>query len=300
MPIILSLAIAFTVFCCVALLLTQLMLKPSAEAQRVLEVVTSARMDRRVLGLRERLENTVAAIARGFRARFNLAANSKMELRLQAAGLRSTLAPDLFFAARFLTPIIGVFVGSFIPGDTLFYACILAGVGYMAPTMWLSAKIKSRREKIRRSLPDAVDLLVICVDAGLGLDQAVLRVCDELALSHPQLQDELSRVYLEQRAGKARLEAWDALAKRVKIAEITAFVSMLMQTDRFGTPIARALSGFAAELRLKRRQLAEEAAAKTKIKIIFPLVFCIFPCLFIVLLAPAILAIMRGLDGMQK
>lgn len=300
MPLLFYFAIGVTVFSAVALLLSPLMLKPSAEAQRVLEVVASARVDRRVLGVRERLRNMVAAFARSFRQRFNVAANSKIELRLQAAGLRSTLAPDLFFAARFLTPLVGVFIGSFIPGDTLFYACILAGVGYMAPTLWLSGKIKSRRQKIRRSLPDAVDLLVICVDAGLGLDQAVLRVCEELALSHPQLQDELARVYLEQRAGKARLEAWDALAKRVKIAEITAFVSMLMQTDRFGTPIARALSNFAAELRLKRRQLAEEAAAKTKIKIIFPLVFCIFPCLFLVLLAPAILAIMRGLDGMQK
>ena len=104
---------------------------------------------------------------------------------------------------------------------------------------------------------------------------------------------------LAQRAGEGRIDAWNALAERNKVPELTAFVSMLMQTDRFGTPIARALSNFAAELRTRRRQLAEEAAAKTKIKIIFPLVFCIFPSLFIVLLAPAVLAITRGLGNLK-
>jgi len=132
------------------------------------------------------------------------------------------------------------------------------------------------------------------------LDQALLRVGEELAISHPDIQAEFAQVNREQRAGVPRLEAWKNLAERTQIEEFTAFVSMLTQTDRFGTPIIRALSRFSEDIRLKRRQRAEEAAAKTKIKIIFPLVLCIFPCIFIVLLAPAILNIASGLAGMGQ
>jgi len=138
---------------------------------------------------------------------------------------------------------------------------------------------------------------VICVDAGLGLDQALLRIGEELSASHPDIAEEFVQVNLEQRAGRPRLEAWKNLADRSEIEEFTSFVSMLSQTDRFGTPIIRALSRFSEDIRSKRRQRAEEAAAKTKIKIIFPLVLCIFPCIFIVLLAPALLSISSGLGG---
>jgi tight adherence protein C len=166
--------------------------------------------------------------------------------------------------------------------------------------MWLKRKTASRRNRIRRSLPDALDLMVICVDAGLGLDQALLRIGDELSVSHPDISEEFMQVNLEQRAGRPRLEAWKNLADRSEIEEFTSFVSMLTQTDRFGTPIIRALSRFSEDIRLKRRQRAEEAAAKTKIKIIFPLVLCIFPCIFIVLLAPALLNIASGLGGLGQ
>jgi tight adherence protein C len=142
--------------------------------------------------------------------------------------------------------------------------------------------------------------MVICVDAGLGLDQALMRIGDELAVSHPDISAEFNQVNLEQRAGRPRLEAWKNLADRSEVEEFSAFVSMLTQTDRFGTPIIRALSRFSEEIRSKRRQRAEEAAAKTKIKIIFPLVLCIFPCIFIVLLAPAILNIASGLVGLGR
>ncbi len=133
-------------------------------------------------------------------------------------------------------------------------------------------KIKKRRERIRKSLPDALDLLVICVEAGLGLDQAMLRVGQELIISHPDIHQEFMQVNLEQLAGKPRLEAWKSAAERTQIPEFSLFVSMLTQADRFGTPIVRALSRFGDEIRLKRRQRAEEMAAKTKIKILFPLV----------------------------
>jgi tight adherence protein C len=166
--------------------------------------------------------------------------------------------------------------------------------------MWLKRKTANRRNRIRKSLPDALDLMVICVDAGLGLDQALLRIGDELAVSHPDISEEFIQVNLEQRAGRPRLEAWKNLADRSEIEEFTSFVSMLTQTDRFGTPIIRALSRFSEDIRMKRRQRAEEQAAKTKIKIIFPLVLCIFPCIFIVLLAPALLNIATGLGGLGQ
>jgi tight adherence protein C len=137
------------------------------------------------------------------------------------------------------------------------------------------------------------------VEAGLGLDQAMLRVGQELHLSHPDIHYEFMQVNLEQLAGKPRLEAWKSAADRTQIPEFSLFVSMLTQADRFGTPIVRALSRFGDEIRLKRKQRAEEMAAKTKIKILFPLVLFIFPCIFIVLLAPAILNIARNMRTSQ-
>ncbi len=123
-------------------------------------------------------------------------------------------------------------------------------------------------------------------------------VCEELAVSYPDIHEEFTQINLEQRAGKQRLEACQSFAERVDLPEITSFVSMMVQSDRFGTPIIRALGRFSEDLRLKRRQHAEEAAAKTKIKIIFPLVVCIFPCIFIVLLAPAMISITEGMKAM--
>ena len=158
--------------------------------------------------------------------------------------------------------------------------------------LWLASQQRRRRNRIRRSVPDMIDLIVICVGAGLGLDQALLRVSEDLSLSHPEITEELERVMLERRAGASRVDAWRALAERTRIEDLAAFVSMLSETDRFGSPIMKALSDFSEELRTKRRQHAEEAAAKTKV--IFPLVICISPCIFIVLLVPAIVGIMHS------
>jgi tight adherence protein C len=137
------------------------------------------------------------------------------------------------------------------------------------------------------------------VEAGLGLDQAMLRVGQELIISHPDIHQEFIQVNREQLAGKPRLEAWKSAAERTQIPEFSLFVSMLTQADRFGTPIVRALSRFGDEIRMKRRQRAEEMAAKTKIKILFPLVLFIFPCIFIVLLAPAILNIAKNMQSFK-
>ncbi len=194
---------------------------------------------------------------------------------------------------------MGLICGSLIHSNTIFWALSLAAVLYLVPDMWLKTKIRKRRERIRKSLPDALDLLVICVEAGLGLDQAMLRVGQELIISHPDIHQEFMQVNLEQLAGKPRLEAWKSAADRTKIPEFSLFVSMLTQADRFGTPIVRALSRFGDEIRLKRRQRAEEMAAKTKIKILFPLVLFIFPCIFIVLLAPAVLNIAKNMQSFK-
>jgi tight adherence protein C len=186
-----------------------------------------------------------------------------------------------------------------IHSNTVFWALSLGAVFYLVPDMWLKLRVKKRRERIRKGLPDALDLLVICVEAGLGLDQAMLRVGDEMMLSHPDISQEFTQVNLEQLAGKPRLEAWKSAAERTQIAEFFLFVSMLTQADRFGSPIVRALSRFGDEIRQKRRQRAEEMAAKTIVKILFPLVLFIVPCIFIVLLAPAVLNISKNMQAFK-
>ena len=292
-------AVALTAFCTIVLLLVPMLLRPSPEAQRILNVVTSKRPDQREIRSKERFQESLLDLARGLRRRMALADNPVLRARLVGAGRREANSPDVFFAWQLILPVVGAFAGSFIPVNTTYWTFACAVVGYMVPDFWLTLRTKARKMRIRRGLPDAVDLMVICVDAGLGLDQALLRVCEELTVSHPDIYEEFTQINLEQRAGKPRLEAWQSFGDRVKLPEITAFISMLVQSDRFGTPIIRALSRFSEDLRLKRRQHAEEAAAKTKIKIIFPLVVCIFPCIFIVLLAPALLSIASGLKNMN-
>jgi tight adherence protein C len=288
------------IFCVVALLLTPNLFRPSPEAERILNVVKSERPDVRTIGGKERVQDRLLGMASELRIRLGLAENPKLKARLAAAGLQGRAALEIFFASQFLVPALGAVGGSLIGSNTVFWVLLLGVIGYLFPDMWLNWKTGRRRKRIRRSIPDALDLMVICVDAGLGMDQALLRVGEELDTSHQDLHDEFMQVNREQRAGRPRIEAWQNLAERTEIEEFTAFVSMLAQTDRFGTPIIRALSRFSEDIRMKRRQKAEEAAAKTKIKIIFPLVLCIFPCIFIVLLAPAVLSIVGGLSGMGQ
>jgi tight adherence protein C len=300
MPIIFYVVLGLIIFGVVALLLTPNLFRPSPEAQRILDVVQSERIDQRTIGNKEQFQNRVLGMATELRVRLGLAENPALKARLAMAGIRGTASTDIFFASQFLIPAAGAVAGSLIGTNTISYVLGFGALGYMAPNMWLNWKTKGRRKRIRRSIPDALDLMVICVDAGLGLDQALLRVGDELGVSYPDIQEEFLQVNREQRAGRPRLEAWQNLADRTEIEEFAAFVNMLAQTDRFGTPIIRALSRLSEDIRTKRRQHAEEAAAKTKIKIIFPLVLCIFPCIFIVLLAPAVLSIMAGMQGVGQ
>jgi tight adherence protein C len=300
MPVIFYAVLGLIIFSVVALLLTPNLFRPSPEAQRILDVVQSTRPDQRIISGKEHVQTRLLGLATSLRVRLGLAENPVLKAKLAAAGIKGTAATDIFFASQFLVPAAGAVAGTLIGTNTLSYVLGLGALGYMAPNMWLNWKTSRRRNRIRRSIPDSLDLMVICVDAGLGLDQALLRVGSELGVSYPDIQEEFIQVNREQRAGRPRLEAWQNLADRTQIEEFTAFVSMLSQTDRFGTPIIRALSRLSEEIRSKRKQRAEEAAAKTKIKIIFPLVLCIFPCIFIVLLAPAILSIMSGMQSMGQ
>ena len=165
--------------------------------------------------------------------------------------------------------------------------------GYLLPEFWLTSRVRRRQHRIRLSMPDALDLLVICVEAGLALDQALLRVSQELRIAHPQLSEELDLVSAEMRVGKTRIEALRELADRTGVDDVKALVAMLVQTDRFGTSIARSLRVHSDDLRTKRRQRAEERAAKTTVKMVPPLVFFIFPALYVVILGPAAISIAR-------
>jgi tight adherence protein C len=164
-------------------------------------------------------------------------------------------------------------------------------VGFFVPDFWLSHAINRRRHELKRSLPDGLDLMSICLEAGLGMDQAVVRVGQELEMSHRALSEELLLINFEQRAGVQRIAAWQSFATRAGFESARSFVAMLVQTDRFGTPIAKSLSVFSDALRTQRRQLAEERAAKTTIKLVPPLVFCIFPSMGVVIVGPAFVAI---------
>jgi tight adherence protein C len=294
MDFIFYIALSLTVFSVVGLIFAPVVLRPSAEARRLLEVVTSERPDKRTIGSKEAARDKLLSVARAFRARLGLSEDEKLRQRFISAGLKGSNKLDIYFTARFLGPLAGVVGGSFMRSNTAFWCLVCAAVGYLLPDIWLSRAVRSRRTRIQKGIPDAIDLLVICVEAGLGLDQAILRVGQEIALSYPELNEEFTQIMLEQRAGKPRLDAWQGLADRTKLPEFIALVAMLNQTDRFGTPIVRALSRYSEEIRTARRQRAEEAAAKTKVKILFPLVFFIFPCIFIVLLAPAVLTIMNN------
>jgi len=213
----------------------------------------------------------------------------KLRLRLVRAGFRRDEALAVFFGIRIITAV-GVFVLLATPVLTRPNVPLALGglaLAYLLPGMVLARMAKRRQHRIRLSLADALDLLVVSVEAGLGLDQALLRVGKELAFAHPQLSDELRLVNLELRAGKARTEALHNLAERTGVDDVSSLVAMLVQTDRFGTSVAQSLRVHAETLRTKRRQRAEEAAAKTGVKMVFPLVVCIFPAIWVVTIGPA-------------
>ena len=218
--------------------------------------------------------------------------------RLSVAGFRRPEDVETYLSTKVLAPVLGVLLATFTGASNIVtYGLIMGALGFFAPDIFLFYVISKRKTKLHLALPDATDLLMICMEAGLGLDQAVLRVAEEMEVSCPELSAELLMISREQRAGKPRLEAWRSMSDRVDLDTIRQFVAMLTQTEKLGTPIARALGTFADSLRTQRMLAAEENAAKTTIKLVFPLVFFIFPAIFVVLLGPAAIILMQGLGN---
>lgn len=228
--------------------------------------------------------------------------NSSYRIRFMRAGLRSPAVPAIYFASKtvllFLLP--GLFL-LFAGTDNLEMATeaavlsVLAAAGYYAPNAWLSRTIAYRQRELFENFPDAIDLMTICVEAGLGLDAALAKVGKEIQVSSPVLAEEIRQIDLELRAGASRENALRNLAVRSGVEEIEALVAMLIQADRFGTSTAVSMRVFSDVLRAKRRLRAEEAAGKIELKLLFPVTFFIFPALLAVLLGPAFINIYRNL-----
>ncbi len=222
---------------------------------------------------------------------------SRTRALLMMAGYREQRHVTIYFGLRVLMlggALLFVVAINLFPRDLLLSLGIPA-LGFLLPSMVLKRKVRARQFKIKLGLPDALDLAVICVEAGLGLDQAMQRVGDEMRHVHPPISDELTLVNLEMRAGKPRAEALRNLATRTGVDDMRALVAVLIQTDRFGTSIATALRVHSDALRTERRQRAEEMAAKTTIKMVPVLVFFIFPSMFFVSLGPAAIQLIRNL-----
>jgi tight adherence protein C len=200
---------------------------------------------------------------------------------------------------------LGIFVGMLasllggVPGLVAMAAGTAGLAGWVIPRLYVSRRASARRQEIQRALPDALDLLVVCVEAGMGLNQALLHVTQEIGPVSRAMREELALVNLEIQTGTPREEALRHFADRTDLPDVRSLVAMLVQTDRFGTSVARSFRAHAETVRSKRRQRAEEAAAKTTIKLVFPLVLFIFPAMFVVILGPALLHIIEQLRGVS-
>jgi len=224
---------------------------------------------------------------------------SRLRLRLATAGYRRDSAVIAYALVELLAPVA-------LAGLTIYQlgwengwlpALFLAVLGYLLPGLWLGRQINLRKKQIRNGLPDALDLLIVCIEAGSGIDQAILRVSQELELAYPALAEELRLITTETRAGKPRLEAFRNFAERTKVEDVRSLVAMLVQTDRFGTSIGQALRTHAEVARTKRRQRAEERAGKLGVKLVFPLVFFLFPAFYVVVLGPMVIRVVRVFFG---
>ena len=223
---------------------------------------------------------------------------SRVQLLMIRAGYRSPEAVMAMRGVKIIFPILTVSAAYFSKAyqyNTILVPVVALVLGYMIPDMWLSWRVSARQHQLRKALPDALDLLVICVEAGLGLDQALMKVSQDMRISHRELSDELQLVNMQMRIGKTRLDALRELAQRTGLADIKTLVAMLIQTERFGTSIAQSLRVYSDDMRLKRKQRAEEMSAKTSVKMVPPLVFFIFPALMVVILGPAVITMMRTL-----
>ena len=241
----------------------------------------------------KRLKDALASVGKVVSAK---PVSSQSQIMLSRAGFRRPEARLAITGGRILLPIIlsaGVYFSGLYRGRAavVFSAAVL--LGYLIPDIWLVRRVRARQHRLRAAIPDGLDLLVICVEAGLGLDQALLRVSQELQHAHRDFSDELQLVSTEMRLGKTRADALRELGRRTGLEDLKGLANMLIQTERFGTSVAQSLRVFSNDLRMKRRQRAEEMAAKISIKMVPVLVLFIFPALLIVVLGPAIVTILR-------
>jgi tight adherence protein C len=222
---------------------------------------------------------------------------STVQKRLGKAGYREQSYVNIFYSSKVIVPgalCLLATVTQVYAYSPLFVYALAAGLGYLAPDFWLSNRISARKTNLTLGLPEALDLMVICVEAGLSVDKATMRTAEELRISQPAIADELNLVYLEQRAGRPRAEAWNNFGERTDVDTIRSLASILIQADKFGTSVGKTLRTHAEGLRTRRRQEAEEKAAKTTVKLTFPLVLFIFPSLFVVTLGPSMIIMLEG------
>jgi tight adherence protein C len=212
---------------------------------------------------------------------------SLVKKRFVRAGFREETAFRVFYGTKVLIPLLLCIVASGLATTNPFFAYAVAlGVGFIIPDFWLGRRVAQRQKQLRRALPDTLDFLVICIEAGLSLDHATARTAEEMRISHPAISDELDIVVLEQRAGRARSDAWKQFAERTDVDSVRTLASVLAQAEVLGTSVTKTLRIHSETLRMKRRQQVEEQAAKTSVKLVFPLVLLIFPSLFVVVLGP--------------
>jgi len=250
---------------------------------------------------KERVRDTLATVGKMMPTPSTEKAG-RTQLLMFRAGYRSSEALLAMRGVKLLFPIAalaGVYFSGLYRINVFFVPIATFAVGYLLPDMWLTWRVSVRQRKLRKALPDALDLLVICVEAGLGLDQALMKVAQDMKIAHPELSEELQFVNLEMRIGKTRIDALRELARRTGLDDIKSLVAMLIQTERFGTSIAQSLRVYSDDMRLKRRQRAEEMSAKTSVKMVPALVFFIFPALMVVILGPAIITLMHQLSFMK-
>jgi tight adherence protein C len=230
-----------------------------------------------------------------------------MQRRLIRAGFRGPHALKILYGSKLaLTAILPVLATMLITGSDMgtdrkiMAVLAAAAAGFFGPNEYVKLVSKKRQKEIRRGLPNALDLMVVCVESGLGLDQAILQVSKELDKAHPEISEEYTLVNLELKAGKRRMEALRNLAERTNVDELKKLVAVLIQADRFGTGIAQSLRGHADFMRVQARQVAEEKAAKLGVKLVFPIFFCILPSLFVVTVGPVAVKITRELIPMMQ
>jgi tight adherence protein C len=233
-------------------------------------------------------------------------ARSNLRVKLSNAGLRTRQAPAVFLASKTVLGIVCAVIALAAavsmraqPRNVLGWTVFAGALGLMLPNLWLSLAIKGRKEKIAHGMPDSLDLMVVTIEAGLGMDAALKRVSEEMKSVHPELAEELVLTTMETQMGLARSEAMTNLATRTDVAEMKSLTAILIQAERFGTSIAQAVRTHADSMRVKRSQQAEERAAKTAVKLIIPLVMFIFPALFVVLAGPAMMKLFETLTSMS-